>query len=318
MLTNHVTNATTNPLSLSYPNLPQRVGECIFGSARREALKALRAATVDQWSYTNAPVPSVTVRDGRGDEVIFQYDAYNNLDSVHLTSERGTLHITGECELAQRLSRFATRALSSLLQRATVECKEHLTLFVDGSRPARSHYDQQQSHRHIARDGFESTKNKTAIVEFPTGSTVEIISNEYTYRLPADERWKREQERLAWCAHIIDSPRLVREGAMHLESPHPSTPFGGAMLTTNGYDASPAKVFFSPPPAPDRGTETSLKATVRNQKLDDLASTFGVEPLATRFSRMCRVDKEDTNTLLTQALSRAERSMVTSSEGGSK
>jgi len=315
MLTNNVTNAATTPVDLSYPNFPQRVGECIFGSARREALKALRAATADQWSYTKDPVPSVCVLDGRGNEVLFQYDGHSNLAAVPLTSERGKLHITGDCELAQRLTRFATRAFSSLLQKTTLECEGQLTLFAAGSPAAHSHYEHQQSHRHIARDGYESTNNKTAIVVLSTGSTVEIISNEYTYRLPADERCKREQERLAWCAHIIDSPRVVREGVIRLESPHPSTPFFGALFATDGYDASPAKVLFAPQPSPDRGTETSLKATVRNQKLDALASTFGVEPLATRFSRMCRVDKEHTNTLLAQALTRAERSMATPSEG---
>lgn len=318
MLTNHVTNATTTPLSLSYPNLPQRVGECIFGSARREALKALRAATVDQWSYTNVPVPSVTVRDGRGDEVLFQYDAHNNLDSVHLTSERGTLHITGDCELAQRLSRFATRALSSLLQKTTQECREQLMLFAARSRAAHSQCERQHSHRHIARDGYESTDVKTARVELSAGSTVEISCSVYTYRLPVDERWTRQQEGLGWVAHIAGNLNLVRDCEMGLDSPYSPTSFIGALSGSEGYLSSPAKFFSPPPPPPDRGTQTSLKATVRNQKLDALASTFGVEPLATRFSRMCRVDKEYTNTLLTQALTRAERAMTAPSEGGSK
>ncbi len=124
--------------------------------------------------------------------MLFQYDTHNNLVSVHLTSERGTLHITGDCELAQRLIRFATRALSSLLQKTTLECEEQLTLFAAGSCAAHSHYEHQRAHRHIARDGYESTDDKTARVELSAGSTVEIISSVYTYRPPADERWTRQ------------------------------------------------------------------------------------------------------------------------------
>lgn len=318
MLTNNVTNAATTPVALSYPNFPQRVGECIFGSARREALKALRAATADQWSYTKDPVPSVCVLDGRGNEVLFQCDGHSNLAAVHLTSERGKLHITGDCELAQRLTRFATRAFSSLLQKTTLECEGQLTLFAAGSPAAHSHYEHQQSHRHIARDGYERTDDKTARVELSAGSTVEIISSVYTYRLPADERWTRQQEGLAWVAHIADKLNLARECEMRLDLPYSPTPFISALSATDGYYSSPAKFFSPPPPPPDRGTETSLTVTVRNQKLDALASIFGVEPLATRFSRMCRVDKEHTNTLLKQALTRAERSMATLSEGASK
>jgi hypothetical protein len=315
MFTNHVANATTTPLALSYPSLPQRVGECIFGSTRREALKALRSATADQWSYTSTHVPSVSVLDSRGNEVLFQYDSHNNLVAVHLTSARGKLHITGDCELAQRLTRFATRALSSLLQRTTSECKEQLTRFTAGALATHSHYEHRQSHRHIARDGYESTDNKTATVELPARSSIKITSRVYTYRLPADERWTREQERLAWCAHLVENPSLVRECEMSLDPPHHSTPAIGAMLATDGYNSTPAKFYFPPPPPSDRGSHTSLKVEVKNQKLDALASAFGVEPLGTRFSQLCAADRVRMNSILTQALTRAERSMTTSSQG---
>lgn len=318
MFSTHVTNTTASPLALSYPNLPQRVGECIFGSARREALKALRAATADQWSYTSTPVPSVSVLDGRGNEVLFQYDGLNNLASVHLTSERGKLDITGDCELAQRLNRFASRALSSLLQRATSECKEQLTRFTAGALEALSHYEHRQSHRHIAGDGYESIDNQTAIVELSAGSSVEIISRVYTYRLPADERWKLEQERSAWRAHIRENPSLVRECEMRPDPPHLSYPPIGVTSATDWYDSSPAKFYFPPLPPPDRGTETSIKVEAKNQKLDTLAGVFGVEPLETRFSRWCEVNRVHTNTMLTQALKRAEGSMTMPSEGPSK
>lgn len=87
---NHATSQKRPPaLSLSYPNLPRRVGECIFGSMRRDAIKALRAATAEQWSYSSEPVPSVCVGTGISHSVLFQYDADNTLTSVQLTSTQG-------------------------------------------------------------------------------------------------------------------------------------------------------------------------------------------------------------------------------------
>ena len=306
---NHATSQKRPPaLALSYPNLPRRVGECIFGSMRRDAIKALRAATAEQWSYSSEPVPSVCVGTGISHSVLFQYDADTTLTSVQLTSTQGHLDITGDCDLARRLNRFATRALSTLLQRTVLECEADLRRFATGDLAANSQYQHYHLHRHIPKDGYDDTDTKTAVIELSAGNTFAITAKTSKYRLPIQEREALERGRVGWSARTEAHSECLINGGEGFDSQLPCLPLDA--LPYSGQPSNPEHwpSYFLPELPCDRGTATSLKAELKNRHLDDLARLFRIDSLHDRFLQVRMTDA-----MLAKALTQAERSNSTPS-----
>jgi hypothetical protein len=103
----HVSAQQTKLEALSYPGVGQRMVEAIVGSVRREALTILRTAPYGELEPGKI-LTSLRFANDTG-EVRFAFA--RALEAVHIHTPRGSLDLSGSCEMAQRLSRVAARAM---------------------------------------------------------------------------------------------------------------------------------------------------------------------------------------------------------------
>lgn len=124
----HVSAQKTTLESLSYPGIGQRMIEAALGSVRRDALAILRGAPRAELEPGKF-LSSVQFTHGDG---VVRFSFGSALEAVHINTSRGDLHISGQCEMGQRLSRFATRALVVHHARAKNACVQQATRLLAG------------------------------------------------------------------------------------------------------------------------------------------------------------------------------------------
>lgn len=133
MSMHHTPTTETKLETLSYPNAAMRLIEAVVGSTRRDALTIIRGASLDDWRIRTEPTQSftITARDG---EVTFQFA--QELEAVHISLKGEATHIAGSCEMAQRLLRYAIRALDSTEGRMKRECFKAIKTILQGTTPS--------------------------------------------------------------------------------------------------------------------------------------------------------------------------------------
>ncbi|MFN4895959.1 MAG: hypothetical protein ACK5HO_09230 [Pseudomonadota bacterium] len=105
------------PQHLSYPNLALRTVELLTGSIRRDALHAIRTSSRSQWTLTESDSPTISVQTPTF-HARFTFNAAQHLEILSLDSARNSVVLTGDCDMAQRLCRYADRRLMALFLQA--------------------------------------------------------------------------------------------------------------------------------------------------------------------------------------------------------
>ncbi len=289
----HLESPPTHSTSLDHrpnPSLPALVSECIFGSPRREALSALRTARPDQWHYTKDPIQQIRVQDELGRDLLFQYsgDKPHNgaptLQALHLTSERGALHLDGTCELAQRLTRFAARAFAALLHNEAKACLQQLKEFVAGTLEAPSNYEKKESHYSVGQDRFNHRHDAFATIELPSGE-LRIHWHKHQFHLSMEERIAKHE----FLRRHVPQIRIFSAGG-----------FPNPMYMSSALPIVPS--FPSP-----YNVEEWISAELSQQKLDMIAGCLGVTPLKERFSNLDTLFSSPKDDLLFTAVRLAEK-----------
>jgi hypothetical protein len=103
----YVSAQQTRLEALSYPGVARRMVEAVVGSVRRDALTILRTAPCAELEPGKF-LTSLRFANDNG-EVRFAFD--RGLEAVNIDTPRGSLDLSGSCEMAQRLSRVAARAM---------------------------------------------------------------------------------------------------------------------------------------------------------------------------------------------------------------
>jgi hypothetical protein len=302
----HLTSSPNTSASLdnkSNPSLPALVSECIFGSPRREALGALRTARPNQWDYTADPVQQIRVQDEQGRDLLFQYKGnrpYNGahkLHALHLTSERGSLHLDGTCELAQRVNRFAARAFGALLQNEAKACLHQLKEFIAGRLEAPSSFERKESHRHLGQDRFNNLSDSFATIKLPSGD-LKIHWHKHQFHLSMEERIAKYEILMRCFMELYPPP--------HIPQQVPEPTFSGAGYTVGSFSSSVYKP-VPPPFPPSYNVEESISAVLSQPKLDTIADCLGVTSLKERFTNLGSMFSNRKEDLLFTALRLAEK-----------
>lgn len=91
----------------------------VVGSSRRDALKIIHEAALEDWKVSTTDTPSIAISTSIG-QVVFQFSS--TLEAVHITTPHESKHLLGSCEVAQRLKRYAERSLEILHARTESKC----------------------------------------------------------------------------------------------------------------------------------------------------------------------------------------------------
>ncbi len=295
------TNISASLEHHSHPTLPAQAVECVFGSTRREALAALRTARVGQWDYTNDPVPQIRIQDERGSALVFQYSLTKTpnwtktLQAVHLSSERGNLHMDGGCELAQRLLRRTTRQAAVLLRREARNCFEQLKMFVAGKLESESFYEHKYAHQHLGEERSSRRNDAFATIELPSGK-LKINWYKHEFNLSMQERLE---------SYNLSMQRFTAQ----LPPPHikqVAFPVSDFVIPGCASSMSTATLIPPLPPFPEaHQVEEFISAQLSQPKLDKIANWLGAPPLQEHFHELRGVLSEHKKRVLFQALQRA-------------
>lgn len=255
-----------SPLSrLSYPGALGRLRELAMGSARREALRTIRAASPDQWQYVRDPAPQLLIDAGHS-SLLLVYEAPEKLKELHFVGRKTAVHLDGECELAQRLARYVARAYLVLRAPLNQNSLAHLRKFACGEADLPSTYAAVHEHRHIAPGGFIDTKRRTATVEVPSG-VIELQHTRSRYRVSSSEYPEVSQAYLEDCvSRQMEIERLTRMmGRVSYVETAPDLDFYRQQL----------RYLSTPQVAPPAGVTSEFDAVLKSPKLTELARLFG-------------------------------------------
>lgn len=126
------------PQSMPYPNLVERSFELVTGSIRLDAMRAMRTSQLSDWKLRNDGVQSLDL-DMDICRVSISFDNLGSPRSVSLLIPGEFRLLRGDCEMAQRLLRFAGRQLAVLHSREKKQAKAELAkLVAEGTRCEKS------------------------------------------------------------------------------------------------------------------------------------------------------------------------------------
>lgn len=113
----------------AFPNTARRVLEVFTGSARRDAMQTLRTAPLNSWNITS-PIELVV---SNGECSVSFHRQQAKITSIAIRSCHGEKNLSVDCELAQRLIRYAKRALQLHLERGRQDATRHIDALIDGN-----------------------------------------------------------------------------------------------------------------------------------------------------------------------------------------
>jgi hypothetical protein len=251
----HVSTEQTKLEALSYPGVGQRMVEVVMGSVRRDALTVLRGASQADFEPSKTP-PSLTFKHGDGE---VRFTCGDGLEAVHVTSPRGSLHLAGSCDMAQRLTRFAVRALTVHLARAKNDCvKEVLTLLAGddhGQALSCSHKSFRRNEHH--GDGYDCGDIEHGSITTQNG-VLTLSSEKRIYRIGGSIGQQMDYDRYLAVA--------AREQNRILASPYPSgSTMGVHTLCREDYPLPPSSA----------GEINSAQATFSNARIEAMLKLLG-------------------------------------------
>jgi hypothetical protein len=139
--------------TLSYPGIAKRFVELVVGSVRRDALGIIRSSGLAELDKSSA-TPSVVFSHCNG-KVRFAFR--NEIEAIYIDTPRGSLHLSGSCDMSQRLVRFAVRALTVHHAKAMNACISDVMAALTGgdlSRALSSSYARSDFNTHDRNGGF--------------------------------------------------------------------------------------------------------------------------------------------------------------------
>lgn len=276
--------------SLSYPDIARRCVEAVVGSTRRDALAIIRNSSLSNWEFMKDDTRSVAIRTTAG-EVLFEYSS--TLEAVHITTPRESKHFLGSCEMAQRLLRFAARAVEVLYARAESDCVRFVTEVLNGKvHPLNvsSAYEYLERDERDPDGGYNLGAVHRGKLATPFGEL--SLASESRKFLIGGERGREMEFRRQAVMHEI----LFRK----IESPCNYPPVYSS-------PARPTEMFLPPSP---HGEIDWAAATFQNRKLDSIRNLLGLPAYTTRIG----VGRDVTRACLAWARAQQEKGGRASSD----
>lgn len=249
----HVSAQQTELEALSYPGVGQRMVEAVVGSVRGDALTILRTAPCLELE----PGSFLTSLRFSNDNGLVEFMFECGLEAVHINTTRGALHLSGSCEMAQRLSRFAARAIGVHHAKTKNACIKEVMSLLAGDEHGQALSSSYEVFRRDERHGGGYDCGSIERGSISTKHGVLILNSE---------------KRMHRIGGLLGQQMDLDALSARARSSMPPTPCSGGSMMDCG---SPPMHEYLPPPSVSE--IDSAEATFSNVEIEAMLKLLGVE-----------------------------------------